>query len=752
MNSHTESQSLIPVLDGSSNGHALVTRAALPGPPAGLLPPDPDGQENSLTLGSLLAAQRRWWRVTVPTGLILSALAGAAVWYQFVPTYRAEAWLRIEAHVPHLAFPQERQYGATPAVATQLELIHSPLVLQQVVRRPELANLPQFSDPSLGAQALDKKLVIEPVGMSELFRVAYESPDAELSARVVNAVLDTYTDFQTQVTGNRNDRIIELLDQERDRRAAELDERRDELKQMASDLGQDLIVSVDNRDLKLGGGSQAALRERLTTVEVEQELLKAQLRAAQEIAAQGDVDVPAQMVEETLDEHPQLKRVEELLADKRSQRMSAELVAVDHANDPVLARLQREIEQHERYLENLRSQLRPKVLSEVEQAQLERQQLEIKQLETRIEASEMLASHLREQLGGGPGPSETDEDDPGSAALDLEFARVDLAQAESVFERISARAEALRTESKAPSQVSVLHRAEPPRRPVQEVPTMKLAGACLAGFGIPFMLALVWERLARRIAEADQIVSDVRLSVLGEVAAMPQRKLLASERGGRLNRSLSRFQESIEYVRTNLLVADHLNEVQVLLVASAVAQEGKTSLASNLALSLSRVSQGRVLLIDSDLRSPDLHTLFEVPLGPGLAEVLEGQAELADALVTHWSRQLHFLPAGHLRVSPHLLLSTRAWPDLIAKLRTEYQYIVVDAPPVLPVSDSLLLAKSVDAALISVLRNVSRSPQVRLATQRLAGGGVRVLGAVLSGVPSGGYHYGYGPTQPALTN
>lgn len=734
---------MVPVETLSGNGRA--PRERLPVAARRDLPaPRDDEGEGSLSLGSLLAAQRRWWRWTIPCGLVLSLAAGAFVWSRFQPLYRAEAWLRIEANVPHLAFPQERQYGATPAVATQLELIHSPLVLEKVVTRPDLARLGSFADPSLAAAALDKVLKIEPVGMSELFRISYESPDPELSAAVVNGVLNTYTEFQHDVTGTRNERIIELLEQERQRRSIELDSQRTKLKDLATELGQDVVVSLENQDVRLSGGSAAGLRERLSNVEVEQELLKAQLQAAQELAAQGEVPVPGAVVEAALDDEPQIKRINELVSDKQAQLLSAEMVAVDKRGDPVVRRLRLEIGQHERYLENLRAQLRPKVVAKVEQAQLERQQVEVQQLESRIEANQMLADHLREQLTA----QREETGSTGTEALDLEFARVDLAQAESVFERITARAEALRTESRAPSQVSVLNPARVPLRPLQEVPTMKLAGACVAGFGLPFLVAFVWERLVRRVAEADQIVSDAHLTVLGEVAAMPQRPLLARERAsGRLSRNLSRFQESIEYVRTNLLVSEELDDVQVLIVASAVAQEGKTSLASHLALSLARVSDGQVVLVDADLRSPDLHTLFEVPLGPGLAEVLEGQSRLDEALVVGWNKRLDFLPAGHLQISPHLLLSTPAWKELIADLRTRYRYVVIDAPPILPVSDTLLLARAADGALLSVLRNVSRTPQLKQATERLAASGVRVLGAVLSGVPTSGYHYGYGRSE-----
>jgi capsular exopolysaccharide synthesis family protein len=163
-----------------------------------------------------------------------------------------------------------------------------------------------------------------------------------------------------------------------------------------------------------------------------------------------------------------------------------------------------------------------------------------------------------------------------------------------------------------------------------------------------------------------------------------------------------------------------------------------------LAVSLANSSGEPTLLVDGDMRDPDAHEMFGVPLEPGLAQVLEHACSLNDAIVASWSRNVHVLPAGRLNRSPHVLLGSGAFHALLDEARTKYRYIVVDSPPVLAASESLVVAKAADGTLICTMRDVSRVAQVRQASERLRAAGARPLGAVFSGVPPQNYAYKYG--------
>jgi capsular exopolysaccharide synthesis family protein len=172
------------------------------------------------------------------------------------------------------------------------------------------------------------------------------------------------------------------------------------------------------------------------------------------------------------------------------------------------------------------------------------------------------------------------------------------------------------------------------------------------------------------------------------------------------------------------------------MVTSAVAGEGKTSLSSHLAVSLARAGF-RTLLIDGDLRRPRLHELFDLEDGPGLNEVLRGEAAAGDVVRPTSVAKLALVPAGAWDGGSTEALAQGGLEAVFAGLKEQYDFLVVDSSPVLPVVDSLLIGQHVDAAIFAILRDVSRAPAVYAAYERLGSCGIRVLGAVINGTREG---------------
>lgn len=200
-----------------------------------------------------------------------------------------------------------------------------------------------------------------------------------------------------------------------------------------------------------------------------------------------------------------------------------------------------------------------------------------------------------------------------------------------------------------------------------------------------------------------------------------------------------------------LLRDAHAAETRVIMVTSAVSGEGKTTLASHLASSLARAGR-RTLLIDCDLRRPSAHQLFELPLQPGFSEAVLGEVHVAEATLSTAVDGLWMIPAGQWDREVLQALARDGVDKLFEKLKNEYDFVVVDSHPVLPATDSLLIGQHVDAVILSVLRGVSQSPKVYAAAQRLATLGIRIVGAVVNGLPeddvyTGGYQYA--APQPA---
>jgi capsular exopolysaccharide synthesis family protein len=163
-----------------------------------------------------------------------------------------------------------------------------------------------------------------------------------------------------------------------------------------------------------------------------------------------------------------------------------------------------------------------------------------------------------------------------------------------------------------------------------------------------------------------------------------------------------------------------------------------------LALSIARSTGKVVLLIDGDMRAPDVHHVFDRKMNSGLAGFLSGENDLSEVIDRDWSSQVHILHAGYLKGSPHRLLSQGAIDRLIEKAKESYDYVIIDTPPILPASESLIYARSVDYCLVCALRDRSRVEQLMQAVNKLEAAGANVAGAVLSGVPFREYSKYYG--------
>jgi capsular exopolysaccharide synthesis family protein len=192
--------------------------------------------------------------------------------------------------------------------------------------------------------------------------------------------------------------------------------------------------------------------------------------------------------------------------------------------------------------------------------------------------------------------------------------------------------------------------------------------------------------------------------------------------------------------------AHNTTGLRLIMVASAVAGEGKTLTASNLALTFSESYQKRVLLIDADLRRPALHGLVGARRVPGLSEVLIGMEPAAKAIQRVQGSRLALLPAGTpLQRNPADLLATHALRRLLAELRDGYDRIVVDTPPVGTIADALILAPQAEGVLV-VARSgkVTRSALTHV-LERLGNAGGKVLGVVLNRARPDRHAYDYGP-------
>lgn len=301
------------------------------------------------------------------------------------------------------------------------------------------------------------------------------------------------------------------------------------------------------------------------------------------------------------------------------------------------------------------------------------------------------------------------------------------------------------TESGAkPVRAELIKPAQVPSAPISPRTQLNIVLGALLGLMAGVGFAILRSVLDTSIKSVAELEDAAQATPLGVISFDPDAKTqpLVTLRG-------SSHAEAFRSVRTNLRYIDVDNPPRTVVVTSSLPNEGKTTTACNLAIALGQ-NGSKVLLIEADLRRPKVAEYLGVDGSVGLTDVLIGQVSLDQAL-TPWQRgTLDFLPSGAIPPNPSELLGSRQMAELLEHLAQRYDVIILDTPPMLPVTDAAVLATLADGALLVARHGHTRREQVEHAAEALRQVGARVLGTILNFAPvrrrSGyGYdRYGYG--------
>jgi succinoglycan biosynthesis transport protein ExoP len=303
---------------------------------------------------------------------------------------------------------------------------------------------------------------------------------------------------------------------------------------------------------------------------------------------------------------------------------------------------------------------------------------------------------------------------------------------DAAIKKMNEKVDLLRMEPLPASRVTLLQEAEEPTSK-DFSRHYKLAGA--GGVGVFFILLFgvaFLEFRSRRVNGAEEISHGLGINLVGTLPNLPVRARQANPASTQDQLLQNQLTEAVDSIRTLLLHSARTEKLNVVMITSALSGEGKTSLATQLAASLARAWR-KTLLVDGDLRNPAGHRLFDLPVEPGFSEVLRGEVTVADAIKPTAVSRLWLMPAGHYDSHALQALAQDGVRKMFEDLKQQYDFIIVDSCPVLPVADALNLGQHVDGVVFAVLRDVSRSPAVYAAQQRLHNLGIRTLGAVVIG-------------------
>jgi len=557
------------------------------------------------------------------------------------------------------------------------------------------------------------RLQIAPVQRTRLVKIAFSTPDPDLAARVANMHARAYLEQGIERRSHANEEARNFLQG----KLAELKDRVEKSEAALNRYRRDRgIISLDNRE-NIVVDRLAALNKRLTEAEADRIGLEAQTR----LIRKNEYEALPAVIDNRL-----IQTLKGDLARLAGER--ADLATQLKPGEPALDQLQAKVQQTRRRL-----------------------QQEIQRTVAGIKSAYIATKQKEDELRAKMEQQKT-------AALSLKDASVDYAILarevdtnrqlyDSVLQRLKEMevVTALRA-----SNVSVIDQAVAPLQPSRPRKGLSLLFSAVLGLVGGVGLAFFVEYLNNTLRTSQEVERYLHLPSLGMIPdfvhsarhgssspepASPDVQLLngsAAQAGFVLAHDpFSITTEAYRILRTTLLVAQAETPPKTLLFTSGMHGEGKTVTAVNTAAVLAQIGV-RVLLIDADLRCSACHTVLGVENKSGLAEVLAGRWDPSDVIRPTVSEHLFVLSSGSVPSNPAELVGSKQMRAILAALQEQYDYILIDSPPVMLASDAMLLATMVDGVVL--VANAQRTPKqvVREARTRLTCAQAKILGVVLN--------------------
>jgi capsular exopolysaccharide synthesis family protein len=692
---------------------------------------------------------RKNWAWLIPAVLLSVALTSAGVLAFFRPSYQARFRLEVDPS-SFVVFKDGSVRPSSEFVDLQKAILLGNSVLEKAVADRVIASVPAVAQAKDPVTFLRQEVLVTSAAGFRLMDVRFEDPDPTSAANVVNTLVDEYLRTRRAMdeirTSTQERNVLAALSKaEAEVEAAKARVRDLSVQAVKTEnlVGESESGRIDTSYLDGIRMQRMELTSELAILELNLAEVEAAYKRDQQSKSDSAVEEkkPVEITAEILDRDVVVGAVIQQLENAKTALRDLETATNVGSKNPIYIQASRRVEMLEKELVRTRENRKIELATRGVMASADARRDRITALRDKVAEMrtkrDVLENQVKEYL--------TSLKQSSATSVDLQFAEADLEEWNTIRATVHNRRIQLQTERDAMDSVRELERAVAPRLPVEELPYKQLVVGAMVGAAFPLLIGLLLEIRSRRVDDAGQLESRTRLSVLGEISSIPvatNGKL--SKRKRSHARELRLFEESVDSLSTTLILREDLKGAQVFTITSALSGEGKTSVSCQLVVSMARATGKKVLLIDGDLRAPDVHHVFGREMTPGLVGYLSGDGDWRDYVDRDWNESIHILSAGYLKGSPHRLMSTGRYERMIAEAREEYGFIVIDTPPVLPASEALLFATAADAVLICALRDKSRIEQMIQAFSRMESAGANVAGSVLSGVPVKEYASYYG--------
>lgn len=610
-----------------------------------------------------------------------------------------------------------RSHGVAEAVAEREGLFNGDRFLEAMRKDPEDTKVPNGMTPREAhrervLKTLSDAMTVRYTGTTRLAAISFTSPDPRLSARIANAFADAY--------------IRNNLARKAGSSAYALDFLRGQLSEAQARLAksEQAVVDYGRRTRIVDAGNAAGSATTSDGAERPQSLVTAQLvqlneaystAVAERIAAQqkwNEVSrLPALSTPDVLSNN-----AVQLLIEKRAdiQAQYRQQLVNRREDYPTVAAAAAQLREIDRQIGALAGGIRAGIRNAYQIA-------DARERELAKEIDRLKNSTLSEQNQG----------------IELSILRREADTNRQQYEALLRRYNALNAESGIQTNnLSIVDQASLPDRPAWPKLPLNVALALILAMLLSALFVFLREQLFNSIRTPDEVRDATGLPILGVVpsSATPDTDLEDP-------RSVQ--SEAYSSVRTSLSLLSPEGVPGVMMFTSTQQGEGKSTVCRALALSLARLGK-RVVVIDLDLRRPNIHRLFGIPNKSGMSNVLTGQIALSEAIRRKDSANIDFIVAGDIPPNPTELIDSPQVRAVLAELRAVYDVVLVDSAPVLGLADAVVLSSEVQATVYVIESGLNSTRMVQTSLSRLSQGGGTLAGAVLVKFDPGRSGYGYG--------
>ena len=676
---------------------------------------EPQQTQNLWDYWSILI-KRKWWVLGFFLGLVLSV---GLITFLMTPIYRSSTILQIVQDNPSSLVgerdPLAMMSGQDTLARfyeTQYMLLNNRSILYRIIDTLNLTEHPaykplkeKYQDKSPQwlkdaiVKSLSKDLGITPLKRSYLVEISFKSPDKKLSQEVPNTIYQEYVKFAMETRQQSYKLITEWLETGLNRLAAKVEASERKLYKQGKEKD---FLSLESKDENVIVRKYVELNDLLTKAQAERSIKEAQYRQIQE----KGMDAPL--------------IVNNLLIQRIRQDTIAQEAIVSSLNK-IYDQNYPQLQVEEAKLKDLRMRLN----NEVQRMRAS--------IESDYEAARRTETLLRESMESQKGKVVDLQDN----LVQHHILKRDMLANNQLYQALLGRMkEASVASTMVTSNVAVITPAEFPLKPYLPKKLLNLSLAAMVGLLGGIGLAFLMEYLDDSVKTTGELERICRIPSLGMVPFFSRngRPALEDKRQLELatvNQPRSMLAESIFNIRTAVMLSSSGGPPGIIIITSPNPSEGKTTLAVHLASSLA-LNGKRVVIIDADLRKPNIHSIFQLPGQPGLSNLLSGGASLAEILQPTQVPDLFIIPAGTIPPSPVQLLTSAEFMDLLKDLKQDFHHVVIDTPPVIGFTDARAISSLAEGVLLVAKHHSTSREALRLTMQLLGQVKAPLLGAVIT--------------------